>query len=40
LQFWCDIPKLFVVGAPSNTVAKYEQRVYGYGSACITNADA
>ena len=40
LQFWCDISKLFVVGAPSNTVAKYEQRVYGYGSACITNADA
>ena len=40
LQFWRYVSEFFVIGAPGNAVAKYEQCVYGYGSACIANADA
>ena len=40
LKFWSYVAKPFVIGSPSNAVAKYEQRVCRFGGACITNEDA
>ncbi len=40
LQFWRYVAKPFVIGTPSNTVTKYEQRVCGFDGACIANEGA
>ena len=40
LQFRRDVSKPFVISAPCDAVAKNEQRVCGFDSACITNEEA